>query len=732
LPAPLGGARDDWAFARWPDQAPGLVLAVVTFVAYAGGSRLAFELAEASGSQAVFFIPAGITLGLLLLAPARRWPAVVVAAGAAELTLDLHAGLSLGATLGFVLANTAEPLIGASITRRWCGGAERGHVERSRSDLARPDLARPDLARPDLARPDLARPDLARPDLARLGHVVAFTTGGVVIGPCVGALVGAAGDTLIGPADFSTTMLQWWLGDALGALIVGAVIVASATRSDRRPTASLTGIGLLVASVALTICLLTVTDLPLLFLVLVGVVAAGAQFGTRMVSITGLAIALTVALDFALDETHTTAGMSSSTGLVLTQLQLGIFTLAGLVVAAEAHERERLVEAAIAHEQAEAARRRLRGVINGLFIGVCISHPDGRLIGANARGSELTSTPSGDSNGLPFWELPAWEHDPAVADLVRTEIVAARHTRRARRFDVHARVGDALVPLDFQIVPLLDDAGQVEQLVMSALDITQRLRDEAQVAASLERQRSITHRLQRSLLPESLPVIDGVELAAVYRSALDEVDVGGDWYDAFTLDDHRLALVIGDVVGRGIDAAGATGQLRSATRAIAAMASGPADVIERLDHFVGGLPAAFAATMLYLELDLRSFELVFCRAGHLPPLLHVPGRPPRFHEAAASPPLATIDGLRRPEGRLQLEPGARLLMCTDGLVERRREPLDVGLSRLAHAVDERWARLGAPLADALAEVADELTDGAEAEDDLCLLAIHRRPGERAC
>ena len=70
-------------------------------------------------------------------------------------------------------------------------------------------------------------------------------------------------------------------------------------------------------------------------------------------------------------------------------------------------------------------------------------------------------------------------------------------------------------------------------------------------------------------------------------------------------------------------------------------------------------------------------------------------------------------------------------MCTDGLVERRREPLDVGLARLAHAVDERWARLGAPLADALADVADELTDGAETEDDLCLLAIRRRPTGRA-
>ncbi|MBI5090390.1 MAG: MASE1 domain-containing protein [Actinobacteria bacterium] len=312
-PGPDAIGRDGW-FA--PIGGSPLLLFAATLVAYACGSKLAFELADASGSQAVFFIPAGITLGLLLRSPGRRWPVVLAAAGAAELALDLDAGLSVGASLGFVLANVAEPSLGALLVRRWCG----------------------------------------RVDLARLGHVVGFVAGGVLAGPLVGGFIGACVDAAIAEGDFITTMLQWWLGDALGALIVGGVIVASATDSDRRRVASPEGVVLLGASVLLTVGLLTFSDLPLLFLVLVGVVAAGAQFGTRMVSVTALAVALTIAFDFALDDSHVTVGMSTSTALVLTQLQLGIFTIAGLVVAAEAHERELAVETMTAHQQAATGR----------------------------------------------------------------------------------------------------------------------------------------------------------------------------------------------------------------------------------------------------------------------------------------------------------------------------------------------------------------------------------------
>ncbi|MBI5090389.1 MAG: SpoIIE family protein phosphatase, partial [Actinobacteria bacterium] len=236
------------------------------------------------------------------------------------------------------------------------------------------------------------------------------------------------------------------------------------------------------------------------------------------------------------------------------------------------------------------------------------------------RGYELTGDRPGAGLGTPFWELPSWRHDPTVGELIRSEIETATRSGRARRFDVHAAGPNGLVPLDFQIVPVVDELGRVEQLVMSSLEITERLRYEAELAAALDHQRSITHRLQRSLLPDTLPQVEGLHIAAVYRSAMDELDVGGDWYDAFELDDHRLALAIGDIVGRGIDAAGATGQLRSATRAIADTIQGPAGVMARLDRFAHAVPAAVGATMMYLELDRRTWRATFCRAGHVPPL----------------------------------------------------------------------------------------------------------------
>jgi serine/threonine-protein kinase RsbW len=279
-------------------------------------------------------------------------------------------------------------------------------------------------------------------------------------------------------------------------------------------------------------------------------------------------------------------------------------------------------------------------------------------------------------------------------------------------------------------VPVVDERGDVEQLVMSSIDITDRLRYERELGESLERQRTISRRLQRTLLPESLPEIEGLRLGAVYRSAIDDLDVGGDWYDAFRIDDHRIALAIGDIVGRGIDAAGATGQLRSATRAIADTSTGPADVMARLDRFAAGIPAAVGATMIYLEIDQRTCEVSFCRAGHVPPLVCAADSDPVLHEEAGSPPLATVANLRRSVARVVLRPGSFLLLCTDGLIERRSdESIDVGLQRLADAATRHQTRLrsecSSELTAALESITDELTEqGRTTDDDLCILAVH--------
>ena len=561
----------------WADGRSSIALFLGVLVGYVAGARLAFVLTDASGLQAVFFSPAGLTVGLLLLLPVRRWPVVLAAACAAELMLDLHAGLGVGASVGFAVANLVEPALGALVTRRW-----------------------------------------ARPiNLARLGHVIAFVVGAVLVGPLVGATIGASVDAVVLSDEFFTTWAQWWVGDALGVMIVGGCVLAFVSSVDRRSSSSRPAFVLVVGSVVFAVVLLTVSDLPLLFLVLIGIVAAGAQFGTRMVAVTAAAIALTIAIDVAFDDSSLIVGVSPSTALVLTQLQLGLFTAAGLIVAAEAYERERAIRSAAARQQIVASRRQLRTVIDSLFINVAITTADGVLVDANERGYQVSGQTPETALGRPFWELPIWSYDVPVAALLRGEIEQASATKQTRRFDIRAMFPTGLIPLDFQIVPVLDANEEVERLILSSIDITERLRYESEVAESLARQRTINRRLQRSLLPDSLPEIDGMLIEAVYQSAGD-LEVGGDWYDAFYLDDGRLALVIGDVVGRGIDAAGATGQLRSATRAIADISSGPADVIRRLDRFVAAIPAAIGATMIYLECDLASGEVRFCRAGAHP------------------------------------------------------------------------------------------------------------------
>jgi PAS domain S-box-containing protein len=124
-------------------------------------------------------------------------------------------------------------------------------------------------------------------------------------------------------------------------------------------------------------------------------------------------------------------------------------------------------------------------------------------------------------------------------------------------------------------------------------------------ARLFDEQRNVTTTLQHSMLPRTLPDDPRVGLSACYRPAVGGLEVGGDWYDAFFLDADRLAVVVGDVVGRGLPAAAAMGQLRSAIRALATADSGPAVLLGRLDRFVEGIPAADTATVAYAEVDLR-------------------------------------------------------------------------------------------------------------------------------
>jgi serine phosphatase RsbU (regulator of sigma subunit) len=191
--------------------------------------------------------------------------------------------------------------------------------------------------------------------------------------------------------------------------------------------------------------------------------------------------------------------------------------------------------------------------------------------------------------------------------------------------------------------------------------------------------------LQRTLLLERLPKVPGVALAAKYLPSSEDV-VGGDWYDLVPLPDGRVAVVLGDVAGHGLAAAAITAQLRHALRAHLLRAAGPGAALDGLNDVIGALLPGEMATAVVAELDPSTGELLVASAGHLP-VLHATSTGAEYVRDGRGPALGVLDEVGYPEARLQLAGDDRLLLFSDGLVERRGgAPLTDGLDSLRDAV----------------------------------------------
>jgi serine/threonine-protein kinase RsbW len=232
-----------------------------------------------------------------------------------------------------------------------------------------------------------------------------------------------------------------------------------------------------------------------------------------------------------------------------------------------------------------------------------------------------------------------------------------------------------------------------------------------------EREQNASRTLQLGLLGGELPQPEGAALVAAYRPGTVTNEVGGDWYDAFPLEVGRLAILVGDVVGHDLEAAVAMGQLRGAVRALASLGS-PAALLERLDSFVSQLRGGAMTTMAYAELDIATGDLRYACAGHPPPLSISADGKPRFLWGGRSGPLG-IDMPSRPEEHDRLEPGATLVLYTDGLIERKGESLAVGLERLGEAARAASGDGLQPLVDRMLSA---MLAGHPQEDDVCVIA----------
>ncbi|MGW8598323.1 SpoIIE family protein phosphatase [Streptomyces sp. NPDC055893] len=240
--------------------------------------------------------------------------------------------------------------------------------------------------------------------------------------------------------------------------------------------------------------------------------------------------------------------------------------------------------------------------------------------------------------------------------------------------------------------------------------------------------------LQRSLLPPGDPEAAGLDIACRYLPGTAATEVGGDWFDVIELPGHRTALVIGDVMGRGLRAAVAMGELRTAVRTLAQLDLEPAEVLSHLDEIARGLGApigaqqsrghksrgpelseVYLATCVYAVYDPVTRRCTFANAGHLPPVLVEPGEEALLLDVPPGMPLG-VGGEPFEEVEVELPEGALLALYTDGLVESRDHPLDEGLSAFRRALTDP-AR---PLEDVCDRVLNSLETG-HGEDDIALL-----------
>jgi GAF domain-containing protein len=357
---------------------------------------------------------------------------------------------------------------------------------------------------------------------------------------------------------------------------------------------------------------------------------------------------------------------------------------------------------------------------------LAVAHVDPERV---AKGLELQqrfpADPASSSGGYQVLRTGRSELVPEITDdMIDAAVADPEHARLLRELELRSAM---TVPLKVQDRVLgvvtwvtgdtgrrfgLDDLAFGEDLAhRAALAI-----DTAQLHSQLN---EVATRLQRAVLPAELPVLPGWETAASYMQA-GHSDAGGDFYDVTALGDGRLAVFVGDVMGRGVTAAAAMAQMRAAIRALVAVDPEPAAVLPALDRLFEHYDFNQLVTLVYAVADPANDELVIANAGHPPPVLR---RADGSAEVVAGEPglLLGAGGGERASIRVAFTPGDLLLCYTDGLVERRDEDIEKGVERLLGACrDADVADLFTWLADVVLAARDTRRD-----DDVAVLALRR-------
>lgn len=328
------------------------------------------------------------------------------------------------------------------------------------------------------------------------------------------------------------------------------------------------------------------------------------------------------------------------------------------------------------------------------------------------------------------------DHYPSVAGRLAGRLASSRQPVTLERDQTTAALQSLLARADMQSLlglPLILDrqllgvlyVGRRARRPFSEDDaaLLQLVGDRVALAVDrarlFEQERHIAETLQRSLLPEQLPKIPGMDVAVRYLPAGAGMEVGGDWFDMLDLGGGRVVLAMGDVVGRGVRAAALMGKLRTSLEAYAFDGRSPEEVVERLHSLMERQHRAEMATLLYVDIEPGRASAELASAGHMPLLIRSPNGEARFAVGDVSPPLGALPFVRFQASRVKLEPGSALLLFTDGLVEVRGTSIELRLEELRRAVEAGPTDPDA-LCDALLE---RMLGQEERQDDVALLVL---------
>ena len=684
-------------------------------LAYLAGAVLSWQTFGA-GVGPAFFPAAGVTVAAMLLSRRSLWPVVVSAIVLAEFAVDLHYGVGWAGAAGFAVANSVEPLVGASLVLAWCKGT---------------------------------------PDLRRRDHLALFVAGAAVLGPLAGGMIGGLVGALHDGAWWPSAVLHWWAGDGIGVLVVGAPILLwprqiHILRARRLETAIV-----LLATAGLSVVSFT-TDLPpALFLL---PVMAWAAFRLDMLGAALCGAVLAFVANYMTQAGHGTFAsldLPPAGRLAVAQAFIAVVVLVAMLIAQEAAGRV----AAVRERQAER-RERLRletlARLGQLLSGALTEKQIGDAVASqvlNDAGAQALNVGLVGVDGTTLsWVTMAGYPDPVVArfgrgvrrdehtaacEAVRTghPVVIREPVEYRRRFPDNAQWMAASGAESMVSWPLTTGGKSIGVLVLmwggpQPLDTAQLAYTSAvatMIGQALVRARVYADEharaavLQAAVLPTAPAEIPGLDVGVSYEPADDVQGLGGDWYDVMAVRDGLTYVAIGDVVGHGLPAVEDMAQLRSAGRALALQGLSPARVLAELNAFTRHASHGKFATMNVAVFDPADRSLSYASAGHPPPFLRRAATG-EIHRLANGhgPVLGPVPDVSYAQGYVKVEPGDVVVMYTDGLIERRGQDIETGIMR-AQSLIAQWSD-DVSLPGACRALTQTMAP-APRNDDVCVVAV---------